>query len=309
MDRLQAMQVFSRVVETKNFNKAAEALGIMPSSATRMVKNLERFLGVRLLNRTTRQLSLTPDGQHYYEHCRRILADIDHVEATFPGGNGVPRGRLRIDVSSSLGRRFILPAVRDYQQKYPQVSLAIGLSDRTVDLVQEGIDCAIRTGILQDSASLVAKRIAGVEWVTCATPQYLRLHGTPRDLADLQYHESVGYMSSRTGRSMDWNYVVDGEEVSVNVPEKLTVNDTDGYVTCALESLGLIRVGSYMVLPHLRSGRLVQVLEQYRAPAVPVSVIYPQSIHLSPTVRSFVDWTAALFAASPLSLEPTGSTR
>jgi LysR family transcriptional regulator for bpeEF and oprC len=304
MDRLQAMQVFTRVVETNSFNKASEALGIMPSSATRVVKNLEQFLGVRLLNRTTRQLSVTPDGQHYYEHCRRILVDIDQVEATFPGGSGVPRGRLRVDVSSSIGRRFILPAIHDYQKKWPQVSLAIGLSDRTVDLVQEGIDCAIRTGTLQDSASLVARRVAGFEWVTCATPQYLRLHGTPQEPADLRHHQSVGYMSSKTGRSTDWNYVVNGEGVSIHVPEQLTVNDTDGYVTCALESLGLIRVGSYMVLPHLQSGRLVQVLEQYNAPAVPISVIYPQSSHLSPAVRSFVDWTAALFAASTLSLAP-----
>lgn len=303
MDRLQAMQVFTRVVETNSFAKASEALGIMPSSATRQVKNLEQFLGVSLLHRTTRQLSLTPDGEHYYQHCRRILAEIDQIEASFPGGKGTPRGRLRIDISSSLGRIFILPAIRDYQRRYPEVDLAIGLSDRTVDLVQEGIDCVIRTGTLQDSATLVARRIASFEWVTCATPEYLQMHGVPLILDDLLHHQAVGYLSSRTGRALDWNYVVNGEEVSVRVPDRLAVNDTDGYVTCALEGLGLIRVGSYMVLPHLRSGRLVQVLEEFRAPAVPVSVVYPQSTHLSPTLRSFVDWVAELFAASALSLD------
>jgi len=303
MDRLQAMQVFIRVVETNSFNRAAEALGIMPSSATRMVKNLEAFLGVRLLHRTTRQLSLTGDGQHYYEHCRRILADIDHIEATLPGGKGIARGRLRIDVPSSLGRLFVLPAISDYQARYPQVELLVGLGDRTVDLIQEGVDCAIRTGPLQDSANLVARQIASFDWVTCATPEYLTRHGTPETLDDLAQHQSVGYLSSKTGRSLDWNYCVDEREISVRVPEKLAVNDTDGYVTCGLESLGLIRVGSYMVLPHLRSGRLVQVLKQYQSPAVPVSVVYQESSRQSPTVRSFVDWTAQLFANNLLSVD------
>lgn len=303
MDRLQAMQVFIRVVETNSFNGAAEALGIMPSSATRMVKNLEEFLGVRLLHRTTRQLSLTDDGQHYYEHCRRILADIDHIEATFPGGQGIARGRLRIDVPSSLGRLYILPAISEYQARYPQVELLVGLGDRTVDLIQEGVDCAIRTGTLQDSATLVARQIASFEWITCATPDYLAKHGTPETLDDLARHQSVGYLSSKTGRSMDWSYYVDGREISVRAPEKLVVNDTDGYVTCGLESIGLIRVGSYMVLPHLRTGKLVQVLKQYQSPAVPVSVVYQQSSRQSPTVRSFVDWTAQLFANNLLSVK------
>lgn len=300
MDRLQAMQVFTRVVETKSFNKASEALGIMPSSVTRLIKNLEQFLDVRLLNRTTRQLSLTPDGQYYFDHCRRILADIEQVEATFPGGKGVPRGRLRIDVASSLGRLIILPAISDYQKKYPQVELIIGLSDRMVDLVYEGIDCAIRTGTLHDSATLVARRVASFDWITCATPEYLKLHGTPQNIEELRQHQSVGYMSSRTGRPADWQYTINNEEVSIRVPEMLTVNDTDSYVTCGLEGLGLIRVGSYMVLQHLRSGRLVQVLEQYRTLPVPISVIYQQSNSLPPALRSFVDWAAELFAASPL---------
>jgi len=302
MDRLQAMQVFARVVETNSFNRAAEALGIMPSSATRMIKNLEDYLGVRLLNRTTRQLSLTADGEHYYRHCRQVLADIDRAESTFPGGNATPRGRLRVDISNSLGRLFVLPAVREYQQRFPEVELIIGLSDRTVDLVQEGIDCVVRTGVPLDSASLVARQIGSFDWVTCASPQYLQAYGVPRSLDDLQKHQSVGYLSSRTGRSIEWHYLVNDEPVFVRVPEKLAVNDTDGYVTCGLEGLGLIRVGSYMVWPHLDSGSLVSVLEDYTAPPVPISVMYHHSSYHSPTLRSFVDWVIELFKNTKLGL-------
>lgn len=292
MDRIQSMQIFARVVEMHSFSRAAESLSLPPSRVTRAVKELEAFLGVRLLQRTTRHISLTPDGVLYYDNSKRLLADLEAIEASFPGSAGRPRGRLRVDMTLSLARLVVLPRIKDFQARFPDVELTLTVADRTVELVQEGIDCVIRAGTPEDSPTLVAKRIGVFEWVTCASPEYLKRHGTPKTLEDLADHQAVGYLSSRTARTLEWNFVVDGESRSIRMREQLIVNDTDAYVVCGLEGLGLIRPGSYMVLPHLRSGRLRPVLTDYTAPAVPLSVIYPKNRHLSPTVRAFVDWIA-----------------
>lgn len=294
MDRLQSMQIYARVVEMHSFSRAAESLSLPPSRVTRSVKELEAFLGVCLLRRTTRHISLTPDGMLYYDQCRRLLADIEAVESSFPGSAGKPRGRLRVDMTLSLARLVVLPRIKDFQSRFPDVELTLTMADRTVELIQEGIDCVIRTGVPDDSPTLVAKRIGAFDWVTCASPEYLAQHGTPRTLEDLAGHQVVGYISSRTGRSREWHFVVNGEDLSIRMPERLIVNDTDAYVACALEGLGLIRAGSYMVRHHLASGHLSRVLTDFHAPAVPLSVLYPQNRHLSPTVRAFVDWVGEI---------------
>lgn len=294
MDRLQAMRIFARVVEAHSFGKAADSLAIPPSSVTRAIKELEAYLGVRLLQRTTRHISLTPDGSLYYDHCRRLLADIEMVESSFPGSSGRPRGMLRVDMTSSFARLFVLPAIREFLAEYPEVELTLTLGDRTIDLVQEGVDCVIRAGVPQDSSTLVARRIGGFEWVTCASPAYIELYGEPKSLNDLKNHHAVGFMSNRNGRRMHWSFVINGEECAAHVPERITVNDTDAYVASGVEGLGLIRAASYMVLPHLRSGQLRRVLPDLEAPIVPLSVMYPKSRHLSPTVRAFSDWITRL---------------
>lgn len=290
MDRLQSMQIFARVVEMHSFSRAAESLFLPASRVTRAVKELEAFLGVRLLQRTTRHISLTPDGTLYYDQCRRLLADIEAVESNFPGSAGQPRGCLRVDMTLSLARLVVLPAIKDFQSRFPHVELTLTVGDRTVELVQEGIDCVIRAGTPEDSPSLVARRIGGFDWVTCASPDYLALHGTPKTLEDLAEHQAVGYLSGRTARSLEWNFVVNGESRSIRMRERLIVNDTDAYVVCGLQGLGLIRAGSYMVREHIISGRLLPVLTEFTAPAVPLSVLYPQNRHLSPTVRAFAGW-------------------
>ncbi|MGT2509486.1 LysR family transcriptional regulator [Cupriavidus basilensis] len=294
MDRLQAMQVFARVVEAHSFTKAADSLAMPASSVTRAIKELETYLGVRLLQRTTRHVSLTPDGSLYYDHCRRLLAEIEAVECSFPGSAGRPRGKLRVDMTSSFARLFVLPAVKKFQKEHPDVELTLTLGDRTIDLVQEGVDCVIRSGVPHDSAILVARRIAGFEWVTCASPSYIEEYGEPKLLGDLQNHHAVGFLSTQNSRNTHWSFVIDGEEHSAHVQERMTVNDTDAYVSSGLEGLGLIRAASYMVLPHLRSGQLRQVLPDLKAPTVPLSVMYPRNRHLSPTVRAFTEWIARL---------------
>ncbi|QQC66105.1 LysR family transcriptional regulator [Paraburkholderia ginsengisoli] len=299
MDRLQAMQVFTRVVDTNSFTRAAETLDLPRASVTTIIQNLEAFLGTRLMHRTTRRLSLTPDGAAYYERCVRILADVEETEASFQSGNKKPHGKLRIDMPGSIGRLLVIPSLCEFHTRYPDIDLQLGLSDRPVDLLQEGVDCVVRVGALQDS-SLVARRIGLFEGVTCAAPDYLQRAGMPASLEDLENHKAVNYFSSRTGRTIDWAFMVDGKEIEVKMKGIVSVNDADAYVTCGLEGFGLIQPALFMVLPHLRSGQLVEVLPELKPLPMPISAVYPHSRHLSPKVRVFVDWIAELFDRCPL---------
>ncbi|MDE1012496.1 LysR family transcriptional regulator [Paraburkholderia agricolaris] len=299
MDRLQAMQVFTRVVDTNSFTRAAETLDLPRASVTTIIQNLEAFLGTRLMHRTTRRLSLTPDGAAYYERCVRILADVEETEASFQSGNKKPHGKLRIDMPGSIGRLLVIPSLCEFHTRYPDIDLQLGLTDRPVDLLQEGVDCVVRVGALQDS-SLVARRIGLFEGVTCAAPDYIERAGMPASLEDLENHKAVNYFSSRTGRTIDWAFMVDGKEVEVKMKGIVSVNDADAYVTCGLEGFGLIQPALFMVLPHLRSGQLVEVLPELKPLPMPISAVYPHSRHLSPKVRVFVDWIAELFDRCPL---------
>jgi LysR family transcriptional regulator for bpeEF and oprC len=299
MDRLQAMQVFTRVVDTNSFTRAAETLDLPRASVTTIIQNLEAFLGTRLMHRTTRRLSLTPDGAAYYERCVRILADVEETEASFQSGNKKPHGKLRIDMPGSIGRLLVIPSLCEFHTRYPDIDLQLGLTDRPVDLLQEGVDCVVRVGALQDS-SLVARRIGLFEGVTCAAPDYIARAGMPASLEDLDNHKAVNYFSSRTGRTLDWAFMLDGKEVEVKMKSIVSVNDADAYVTCGLEGFGLIQPALFMVLPHLRSGQLVEVLPELKPLPMPISAVYPHSRHLSPKVRVFVDWIAELFDRCPL---------
>ncbi|HEY2022212.1 LysR family transcriptional regulator [Paraburkholderia sp.] len=299
MDRLQAMQVFTRVVDTNSFTRAAETLDLPRASVTTIIQNLEAFLGTRLMHRTTRRLSLTPDGAAYYERCVRILADVEETEASFQSGNKKPHGKLRIDMPGSIGRLIVIPSLCEFHTRYPDIDLQLGLTDRPVDLLQEGVDCVVRVGALQDS-SLVARRIGLFEGVTCAAPDYIERAGMPASLEDLDNHKAVNYFSSRTGRTLDWAFMVEGQEVEVKMKSIVSVNDADAYVTCGLEGFGLIQPARFMVLPHLRSGQLVEVLPELKPLPMPISAVYPHSRHLSPKVRVFVDWIAELFDRCPL---------
>ncbi|WP_201192524.1 LysR family transcriptional regulator [Pseudomonas fluorescens] len=289
MDRFTAMHVFVRVVEVQSFRKAAETLSLPPSTITRVIKDLEAHLGIQLLQRTTRRLNLTADGRQYYEHCRHILGELTAFEATIKNA-GTVKGKLRIDITSSFARLYILPNIDDFQNKYPGIELTITSSDRTIDLIQEGVDCVIRSGIPQDSTSLVAVQIANFDWVVCGSPSYFEKYGQPQSIKDLEHHCSVGYLMSRTGRTMEWDFLVEGQIQSFRLAERIVVNDTDAYVICGLKGMGLIRAASYIVLPHIQSGRLKQVLSGYGGPSVPLCVMYSQSRHLSQPVRAFIDW-------------------
>ncbi|MCF1442291.1 LysR substrate-binding domain-containing protein [Ralstonia nicotianae] len=298
MDRLQAMQVFTRVVEASSFTKAADNLQLPRATVTNLVQSLEAHLGVRLLHRTTRRVNVTADGAAYYERCVRILGDLEETEAAFSQSASGARGTLRIDVPGSIGKRLLVPRIRDFHDAYPGLQLEIGMSDRTVDLVQEGVDCAVRVGELQDS-TLVARRIGQLSMVNCASPDYLERYGTPRSLEDLQDHIAVNYFSPRNGRRMDWDFVIDGQKQIHKVRSLVSVNDAESAMACALHGLGLLQTARLLAYEHLQSGQLVEVLPDHISEPLPVSVIYPHNRHLSPKVRVFVDWVAMLFADHP----------
>ncbi|QDF97964.1 LysR family transcriptional regulator [Azoarcus sp. DD4] len=299
MDRFQAMQVFTRVVDANSFSRAADSLGLPRATVTNIIQNLERLLQVRLLNRSTRRLSLTEDGAAYYERCVAILADVEETEASFRAAASRPRGRLRIDVPASLGRLVLIPRLCEFHSRYPELELAIGMGDRPVDLVREAVDCALRVGNLPDS-SLVARRVGTFFGVTCAAPSYFERHGEPQTIAELADHRAVNYFSSLTGRTIDWDFVVDGEVVEVKMNGVVSVNDSDAYLACALQGFGLVQMPRFMALPHLESGALREVLPQWAPSPMPMSVVYPANRHLSPKVRAFVDWVSELFAECPL---------
>lgn len=299
LDRFQAMQVFMRVVDANSFTRAAEHLGLPRATVTTIIQSLESLLQVRLLNRTTRRISLTPDGAAYYEHCARILGEVEETEAAFRDVARGPKGRLRIDVPSTIGRLILIPRLCEFHSRYPEVDLVIGMGDRQVDLVREAVDCVIRVGELQDS-TLVARRIGTFKAVTCAAPDYLDRYGVPATIDDLSNHLAVHYFSSRTGRTIDWDFILDGQSTQVKVRGSVSVNDGEAYVACGLQGFGLIQPARFMVLPHLESGALVEVLPQLSPSPMPISVAYMQNRHLSPKVRAFVDWVAELFGGCPL---------
>jgi LysR family transcriptional regulator for bpeEF and oprC len=293
------MQIFTRVVETSSFNKAAAVLSLSPSSVTGSIKNLETFLGVRLLHRTTRRLNLTLEGTRYYESCRRILSQLAEVEAEFQTRSAQLRGVLRIHMPAAIGRMVVLPSLDEFQSRHPEVDLNISLGDRAVDPIQESLDLVVRAGALEDS-SFVARRIAEFQWVVCAAPAYIARHGEPRAVEDLTRHRAVGYSYFNAGRIKEWDFNIQGEMISSRLNSSLQVNDADGYLTCGLQGLGLIRPPSYVARPYLDSGRLREVLSGFKAPPLPLSIVYAHGRLVSPVARAFVDWLTGVFANNPL---------
>lgn len=290
MDKLEAMRVYRHVVETQSFARASELLGLPRSTVSRMIKDLENYLAVQLLQRTTRKLSVTTDGQNYYTECKKILGDIAALESSFPGKAGQPRGRFKIGLPQSLARHCILPEIQSFMARYPELELVLCSSDRVMDLVQEGFDCVIRAGAVEDSTTLVARQIARFSWSVLASGQYISQFGTPKTLEDLQHHHAVGYLSHATGKTTEWHFDQQGRDVSVRMKEMLVVDDTDAYIQAGLQGMGLIRVASYLVSDYLSSGALISCLEEY-AVDMPLFLVYPQSRHVSPAVRAFYDWS------------------
>jgi DNA-binding transcriptional LysR family regulator len=292
------MRLFARVVERRSFTLAAQDLDVPRSTATEVIKQLEQRLRVRLLQRTTRHVTPTLDGEAYYRRCLSILSDIEEADAAFTGVK--PSGTLRIDVHGALARHFIVPALPRFLELYPAIRLHIGEGDRFVDLVREGVDCVLRAGELQDSA-MIARRVAMLEEGTYASPDYLTRFGAPRTPDDLASHRMIGFVSSATGNVIPLEFTVDGELQHVTATLALSVVSGDMMVATARMGLGLIQVPRYHVASDLASGALVEVLAEFRPSPTPVSMLYPRTRQLSPRVRVFIDWVAGVFAERTLS--------
>lgn len=307
MDRLQAMHVFTRIVEMNSFSRAADSLDLPPATVSTIIKNLESHLHVRLMQRTTRRLNLTPEGAQYYERCVRILAEVEETEGALANTGNGPRGKLRVEMPPSIGHLIVMPEISSFKKMYPDIYLTVGFGDRRVDLIQEGVDCAIRVGPLEDS-TLVARRLGNLQTVTAASPEYIAEFGEPKCIDDLQHHTAVHYFSSRTGRVLDFCFEYNDKTTDVNVNGSLAVNDAEAYVSCGVDGVGLIQPPRFMIQNHLDSGRLIEVLPNSRPRTMPVSAVYPHNRHLAAKVRVFVEWIATLFDTSHLmSLEPKES--
>ncbi|WP_049620719.1 LysR family transcriptional regulator [Frateuria defendens] len=295
MDRFDAMRLYTRIVALGSFARAGDELGIPRATVSHAIRQLEARLGTQLLVRTTRSVRPTLDGQAYYTRCLRLLADIEETEAGFRHAAAQPRGSLRIELPGPLGARVIVPALPDFRARYPQLELDVSASDRYVDLMQEGVDCVVRAGVLSDSG-LIARRVAELSQATCVSPAYVARHGLPQSLDELASHQAVRWRSPTTGRTEGLDFMVDGVLRSVDVPGTLTVNQGEIYAACCHAGLGMIQRPRYDLLPDLAAGRLVEVLPQYPPPSLPVSVLYPAQRQLSARVRVFVEWLSELMA-------------
>jgi DNA-binding transcriptional LysR family regulator len=295
MDRFQEMQVFVRIAERHSFTQAAEDLQLPRATVTNLMKRMEERLGARLLERTTRTVRLTPDGDAHYQRCVRLIADMEEADGSFR--HAAPKGLLRVNLQGTLARHFVVPALPDFLARYPGIELTIGEDDRLVDLVREGVDCVLRAGSLQDS-SMIARRVAELPQVTVASPAYLERHGVPRELAALAAHRAVNYVSSSTGRPVPLEFTANGRVEIVQLAADLAVTGADLYTGGALAGLGIVQVPRYRVEAELADGQLVEVLPDFAPPPMPVSVLYPHNRQLSARVRVFVEWLRERFDAA-----------
>ncbi|ARN19943.1 LysR substrate-binding domain-containing protein [Piscinibacter gummiphilus] len=306
MDQLLALRVFVRIAESGAFSKAADAMNIPRPTVTKLVQDLERHLGTRLLQRTTRRVSVTPEGAAYYERATRLIADLQEMDEQAAQSRAQARGRLRVDIGSVLANMILIPALPAFRARHPELHIDLGVSDRPVDLIGEGVDCVIRGGELADT-SLVARRIADLDWVTCASPLYLKARGVPKHPSELAArtpqdgdrvpgHAIVGYFSSLTGKAFPLEFHRGDEHLQVAGQAVVAVNESTAHLSALLSGAGLGQAFKFMVHPHANEGRLRTVLDDWTRPRHPLHVVYPASRHLSAKLRLFVDWIAEVFA-------------
>jgi LysR family transcriptional regulator for bpeEF and oprC len=295
MDRFDTMRAFTRVVELHSFTKAALSLNIPKATLSAQVAALEKRLNIKLLHRTTRNVNVTTDGKIYYERALRVLSDLEEAESSLSQLHVSYKGRLRVDVSATIAKEIILPALNEFIRKYPEIDLELGCTDRTVDLLEEGIDCAIRGGMPIDE-SLVARKLIETRRITCASPTYLEQNGTPTTLEELKKHSVVQYQSPRTGKILPFIYYFRGIDTYIIGQRKLVTNDIGACVTASLANIGIVQMPYFSVRNHIENGSLIQILNNYPSEVAPIYAVYLQNKHLSANVRAFVDWVVALFS-------------
>jgi DNA-binding transcriptional LysR family regulator len=295
MNRLEAMQIFVRVAELTSFTRTADILGIPKASVSTAVQQLESSLGARLLHRTTRKVEMTQDGRAFYERCKDLLDDMEELQAMFQQGTQSLRGRLRVDMPSGVARAFIIPRLPQFLQAHPQLELELSSTDRRVDLVREGFDCVLRIGMLGDT-NLIARPLGRLRMLNCASPAYLRSHGTPQSLDDLASHRLIHYSTTLGAKSSGWEYPDGAAYGSLPMPGALTVNNAEAYEAACLAGLGMIQAPAVGMQHLIVQGLLADVLPQYRAEPMPVSLLYANRRNLSKRVQVFMNWMAETLA-------------
>ncbi len=297
MDQLLALRVFVRIAEAGTFSKAADSLNIPRPSATKLIQELETHLRAKLLQRTTRRVTVTPEGAAYYERASRLIAELTEMDAQASHARSQFKGRLRVDIGSSLANLILIPRLPAFRRLYPDIQLDLGVSDRPADLIGEGVDCVIRGGMLAET-SLVARRIAELAYVTCASPAYLAVQGTPTHPGDLERgHHALGYFSSLTGRPFPLQFHLGGEVIEPAVPVAVGVNESTAHLTGLVAGLGLGQTFEFMAQPDIARATLTRLLENWSRPRHPLHILYPPNRHLSAKLRVFIDWLAEVFAA------------
>jgi LysR family transcriptional regulator for bpeEF and oprC len=292
------MEVFVQVVDAGSFTRAADALQLPKATVSTLVQSLEASLSTKLLHRTTRQVTVTTDGAAYYERCVRILSDVRDAEESLSRTRLSPSGRLRVDMPTGLASEVIIPALPAFFERYPDIMMELGSTDRPVDLVEEGVDCAIRGGELFDT-SLIARRVGVINFVTAASPAYLDRYGVPQHPRDLERHRCVNYFSAKTGKIADWDFRRGDERIEIPMRGVIALNDSNAYVHAGLAGLGVIQMTDYLMMQHVAAGRMVQLLPDWTSDPVPVHIVYPQNRHMSAKVRVFVEWVSDLLSNHP----------
>ncbi|EOY5049897.1 LysR family transcriptional regulator [Serratia marcescens] len=292
---LLAIRVFNRVVETGGFTRAADSLGMPKATVTKLIQSLEDHLQTKLFQRTTRSVSVTREGECYYQNTVKWLADLEQMEGCLTESQSSPQGVLRIDTGGGTARRLLLPALPDFLARYPQIQIDLSVGDRVIDLISDSTDCVIRSGPLADS-SLIARRLFDLDWVSCATPAYLARHGTPRHPCDLeQSFPMVHYRHPVNDRIHPQRYVERGKEIAIQQRYPVSINEGNALLAASLAGLGIIQIYRFMAQPHLERGELISLLHDWQPPPEQMYVVYPSNRHLSGKLRAFIDWAVETF--------------
>jgi DNA-binding transcriptional LysR family regulator len=293
METMEAIKRFVRVAELASFTQAANQLGLPKASVSTAVQQLENQLGTQLLHRTTRRVQLTPDGQLFYERSKHLLGEVDELTSLFQSDDASITGMVRVDMSQPMARNLVIPKLPEFLDRYPHIQVELSSTDRRVDIVAEGYDCVVRTGELSDSG-LVVRRLGEMVQRNYVSPGYIARHGEPRTLADLDRHWLIHYHVNSAERFDAFEYWDGRARQSIPMKSRIAVNNTDAYRAACVAGLGIIQAPALGAQELIDAGKLVEVLPHFRAPSIPVSLLYPHKRNLSKRVRIFMDWLSGV---------------
>lgn len=295
MDQILAIRTFVRVAEAGSFAKAADSLNLPRSSVSKLVQDLEAHLGAKLVERTTRSVTMTTEGAAYHERALRLLADLDDMDGNVAGSRSAPKGKLRVDIGSVLANQILIPALSDFQRRYPDIDLLLGVSDRSADIIGEGIDCVIRGGALVDS-SMKARKLCELDYVLCAAPAYFDDRDLPKHPEDIPTHRVVSYFSASSGKRFPLRFQR-GDERTEYVPASggISVNESTAHLNSLLAGLGIGQSFGFLARPQIEAGLLVELLPDWKPENHTLHLVYPADKFPNPRLRAFADWAAKVF--------------